>query len=59
MAVGYGRLYAVMRKKRVVQAGKCKIETGDGEVRTASVGSGILTVGEEKTILLSGEFEWE
>ena len=48
-----------MRKKRVVQAGKCKIETGDGEVRTASVGSGILTVGEEKTILLSGEFEWE
>ena len=42
----------------VVQAGKCKIETDDGEFKTANIGSGILTVGDEKTILLSGEFEW-
>lgn len=42
----------------VVRAGECKIET-ENEIKQAEVDGGILTVGEEKTILLSGSFKWK
>ena len=43
----------------VVKAGKCNVETGTGETKTATVGGGILTVGEEGTVLLSSSFAWD
>ena len=43
----------------VVKAGKCKVETESGEVKSASVDGGILTVGDEGTILLSSSFVWD
>ncbi|MCR5060580.1 MAG: F0F1 ATP synthase subunit epsilon [Saccharofermentans sp.] len=43
----------------VVKAGKCSIETGSGEKMTATVGGGILTVGDEGTVLLSSSFAWD
>ena len=43
----------------VVKAGACKIETEDGTVKKASIDSGILTVGTDKAILLSGSFSWD
>lgn len=36
----------------------CKLETEDGEERTAQIGGGVLTVGREKVILLAGDFGW-
>jgi len=43
----------------VVMAGKCSIETASGETRSATLGGGVLTVGDENTLLLSGSFAWE
>ena len=43
----------------VVKAGKCKVETGSGEMKTATVDGGILTVGDKGTILLSSSFAWD
>ncbi|MBR6483595.1 MAG: hypothetical protein IKT14_01130 [Clostridiales bacterium] len=42
----------------VVKPGSCKIET-EAETKEAEVDGGILTVGEDKTILLSGSFKWK
>ena len=36
----------------------CKIELDDGTEKLAHTGGGVLTVGREKVILLSGEFTW-
>ncbi len=41
----------------VVKKGDCKIELKDGGTVNADIGSGILTVGDKETILLSGFFE--
>ncbi|SCW50626.1 F-type H+-transporting ATPase subunit epsilon [Ruminococcaceae bacterium YRB3002] len=43
----------------VVKAGDCHIETESGEIIRARVDSGILTVGTEVTVLLTGRFETE
>ena len=42
----------------VVKPGECHIEMSSGEVRHADVEGGVLTVGAEGTILLSGSFIW-
>lgn len=37
----------------------CKVEFEDGSERTGHTEGGILTVGKDKTILLSGSFIWK
>jgi len=37
----------------------CKIELEDGTERLAHLQSGVLTVGKDKVILLSGDFTWK
>ena len=41
-----------------VVAGDCRIELADGTVRTGRTDGGMLTVGKEQTVLLSGSFTW-
>ena len=41
----------------VVKKGDLKIELKEGDILNADIGSGILTVGDKGTILLSGYFE--
>ena len=36
----------------------CRIEFEDGEERVGHIDGGMLTVSGEKTVLLSGSFEW-
>ena len=37
----------------------CRVELASGEERMGYVGSGILTVGKNEAILLSGDFVWK
>jgi len=37
---------------------ECKIELEDGTERVGRTDGGILTVSDEKTVFLSGSFEW-
>ena len=37
----------------------CKIELEDGSEKIGSIEGGVLTVGKEKVILLSGELSWK
>lgn len=41
-----------------VQPGKCRVLTQDGE-KSAYTDGGLLTVGKEETIFLTGDFTWE
>lgn len=38
---------------------ECKIELEDGSTKIGQIESGVLTVSDEKTILLSGAFIWQ
>ena len=42
-----------------LKAGECRIELPDGEEKTAFSDGGILTVGSDSVVLLSGSFRWE
>ena len=42
-----------------VRAGECRIQTADGTVRRGHTDGGMLTVGKESTVLLSGSFRFE
>lgn len=42
-----------------IKAGVCRIELEDGEERSAVSDGGLLTVSNEKVVLLSGSFVWE
>lgn len=41
-----------------VKPGKCHIELPDGEIKTASIESGLLTVAKEAVTLLSSNFKF-
>ena len=41
-----------------VKSCDCRIEFEDGEERIGHTDGGILTVSDEKTVFLSGSFEW-
>ena len=42
-----------------LKAGECRIELPDGEEKTAFSDGGILTVGSDSVVLLSGSFRFE
>jgi len=42
-----------------VRAGEWRIQTADGTVRRGHTDGGMLTVGKESTVLLSGSFRFE
>lgn len=42
-----------------VKEGECSITLGDETVKKAKVGTGILTVSKDETVLLTGSFEFE
>ena len=42
-----------------VQAGKCRIQTPDGDERSATLDGGLLTVSNAAVTLLSGSFAWD
>ena len=42
-----------------VRAGECRIEMEDGTVRRGHSDGGMLTVGKESTVLLSGSFRFD
>ncbi len=42
-----------------VRAGECRIQTADGTIRRGHTDGGMLTVGKENTVLLSGSFRFE
>lgn len=42
-----------------VRAGECRIEMEDGTTRRGHLSGGMLTVGKESTVLLSGSFRFE
>ena len=42
-----------------VKEGECSITLEDGTVKKARVGTGILTVSKDETVLLTGSFEFE
>ena len=41
-----------------VVCGACRVYDGNREVRHAEIGNGILSVLEEKTVLLTSSFKW-
>ena len=42
-----------------VKPGLCSLELADGEEREFELDGGVLTVGQEKTILLTGKLAWK
>ncbi|MBR3779345.1 MAG: F0F1 ATP synthase subunit epsilon [Clostridia bacterium] len=42
-----------------VKAGKCRIQTPDGDERSATLDGGLLTVSDKTVTLLSGSFQWD
>ena len=42
-----------------VKPGLCSLELADGTERKFELDGGVLTVGREKTILLTGNFAWK
>lgn len=41
-----------------VKSGACRVQVSETEVREGTVESGLLTVSEEKVMLLSSSFQW-
>ena len=42
-----------------VRAGECRVEMEDGTIRRGRTDGGMLTVGKESTVLLSGSFRFD
>ena len=42
-----------------VRAGECRMEMEDGTIRRGRTDGGMLTVGKESTVLLSGSFRFD
>jgi len=42
-----------------IKKGRCVVETAEGERKTGLIESGLLTVGKEKTTVLTSAVKWE